>query len=55
MAFVIMGGLVSATLLTLLFPPALYTVWFRIHEPQKTSTDTEPKTPVALGDAEAAS
>jgi multidrug efflux pump subunit AcrB len=30
MAFAIMGGLVVATLLTLLFLPALYAVWFRV-------------------------
>jgi hypothetical protein len=30
MAYVIIGGLVSATLLTLFFLPALYVVWFRI-------------------------
>ncbi|MBF0347195.1 MAG: efflux RND transporter permease subunit [Magnetococcales bacterium] len=33
MAMAIMGGLVVATLLTLLFLPAAYAAWFRIHEP----------------------
>jgi multidrug efflux pump len=31
MAVAIMGGLFVATLLTLLFLPALYAAWFRIH------------------------
>ena len=31
MAVAIMGGLLVATLLTLLFLPALYAAWFRIH------------------------
>ena len=30
MAFAVMGGLVVATLLTLVFLPALYVAWFRI-------------------------
>jgi multidrug efflux pump subunit AcrB len=30
MAVAIMGGLVVATLLTMLFLPALYAVWFRV-------------------------
>jgi multidrug efflux pump len=29
-----MGGLVVATLLTLLFLPALYAAWFRVKVPQ---------------------
>jgi multidrug efflux pump subunit AcrB len=33
MAYSIMGGLAVATMLTLLFLPALYVVWFRIKEP----------------------
>lgn len=33
MAYAIIGGLVIATLLTLLFLPALYVAWFRIREP----------------------
>ena len=32
MAYAIMGGLAVATLLTLIFLPALYVAWFRIHE-----------------------
>jgi multidrug efflux pump len=37
MAVAIMGGLVVATLLTLLFLPALYAAWFRIAAPAPTS------------------
>ncbi len=33
MAFAIMGGLAVATLLTLVFLPALYVIWFRIKQP----------------------
>jgi multidrug efflux pump subunit AcrB len=33
MAFAIMGGLLAATVLTLLFLPALYITWFRAREP----------------------
>ncbi|CAO3424757.1 efflux RND transporter permease subunit [Azospirillum doebereinerae] len=33
MAYAIIGGLVVATVLTLLFLPALYVAWFRIKEP----------------------
>jgi multidrug efflux pump subunit AcrB len=35
MAYAIIGGLLVATLLTLLFLPALYVAWFRIKEPVK--------------------
>jgi multidrug efflux pump subunit AcrB len=33
MAFAIMGGLLVATVLTLIFLPALYVTWFRVQEP----------------------
>ncbi|HOL64782.1 MAG TPA: efflux RND transporter permease subunit, partial [Accumulibacter sp.] len=33
MAVAIMGGLIVATLLTLLFLPALYAAWYRIAPP----------------------
>jgi multidrug efflux pump subunit AcrB len=33
MAYAIMGGLAVATVLTLVFLPALYVAWFRIREP----------------------
>jgi multidrug efflux pump len=37
MAYAIMGGLAVATLLTLVFLPALYVAWFRIKRPQQTA------------------
>jgi multidrug efflux pump subunit AcrB len=33
MAYAIMGGLLVATVLTLIFLPALYVAWFRVKEP----------------------
>jgi multidrug efflux pump subunit AcrB len=33
MSYAIMGGLLAATVLTLIFLPALYLVWFRVEEP----------------------
>ena len=40
MAYAIMGGLAVATLLTLVFLPALYVTWFRIKKPNhETSTE----------------
>ena len=37
MAYAIMGGLAVATLLTLVFLPALYVTWFRIKSPHMTA------------------
>jgi len=38
MAVAIMGGLLVATVLTLLFLPALYAQWFRVEsKPKRTS------------------
>ena len=34
MAYTVIGGLFVATLLTLLFLPALYVAWFHIKEPE---------------------
>ncbi len=34
MAVAIMGGLIIATVLTLLFLPALYAAWFRVKRPE---------------------
>jgi multidrug efflux pump subunit AcrB len=50
MAYAIIGGLVVATLLTLLFLPALYVAWFRVKEPRKEREVrvTEPASAVAL-------
>ncbi len=36
MAYAIMGGLAVATLLTLVFLPALYVTWFRIKNPHSS-------------------
>ncbi len=33
MAYTIIGGLLVATLLTVLFLPALYAAWFRVKRP----------------------
>jgi multidrug efflux pump len=40
MAVAIMGGLLMGTLLTLVFLPALYVVWFRIKEPHSKAEAT---------------
>jgi multidrug efflux pump subunit AcrB len=34
MSYAIMGGLLAATVLTLIFLPALYVAWFRVKEPE---------------------
>jgi hypothetical protein len=47
MAFAVMGGLVVATLLTLVFLPALYVMWFRIEPPGPEHAQTGKKGPVA--------
>ena len=39
MAYAIMGGLAVATVLTLVFLPALYVTWFRIKTPQPDSIE----------------
>ncbi|MDH2079094.1 efflux RND transporter permease subunit [Pseudomonas atacamensis] len=38
MAYAMIGGIVVATLLTLLFLPALYVAWYKIREPEKKSS-----------------
>ncbi len=45
MAVAIMGGLLVATLLTLLFLPALYAAWFRIHPATPGKTRVVPEEP----------
>jgi multidrug efflux pump subunit AcrB len=35
MAYAMIGGIIIATLLTLLFLPALYVAWYKIREPKK--------------------
>lgn len=42
MAFAIIGGLMVATLLTLVFLPALYVAWFRITPPDEAAAQPEP-------------
>jgi multidrug efflux pump subunit AcrB len=43
MAYAIIGGLFVATLLTLLFLPALYAAWFRVKEPLKAREASVPE------------
>jgi multidrug efflux pump len=38
MAYAMIGGIIVATLLTLLFLPALYVTWYRIREPERVRT-----------------
>jgi multidrug efflux pump subunit AcrB len=46
MAYAIMGGLAVATLLTLVFLPALYVAWFQIKRPQpEANAETDPSQP----------
>ncbi len=58
MAFAVMGGLVVATLLTLVFLPALYVTWFRIKPPDsaypQASTSAPDPTRAATESAAAA-
>jgi multidrug efflux pump subunit AcrB len=42
MAYAIIGGLIVATVLTLIFLPSLYVVWFRIKEPKGDPADRVP-------------
>jgi hypothetical protein len=48
MAYAVMGGLVVATLLTLVFLPALYVAWFRI-QPADASSDEQADTSAYCG------
>lgn len=43
MAYAVMGGLVVATALTLVFLPALYVAWFRIEPPRAENDDAPTK------------
>ena len=43
MAYAIMGGLLVATLLTILFVPALYASWLRLPGPEQ-GNDATPQT-----------
>jgi len=40
MAYAIMGGLAVATVLTLVFLPALYVAWYRIHKPESDTAES---------------
>jgi multidrug efflux pump subunit AcrB len=42
MAITMMGGLLAATILTLLFLPALYAAWFRVRRPKAETTTLLP-------------
>jgi multidrug efflux pump subunit AcrB len=48
MAYAIMGGLLAATVLTLLFLPALYVVWFRVKEPAARERGPEVQATAAI-------
>ncbi|EPJ88824.1 AcrB/AcrD/AcrF family protein [Pseudomonas sp. CFII64] len=43
MAYAMIGGIIIATLLTLLFLPALYVAWYRIKEPSDSDRDASAK------------
>ena len=45
MAVAIMGGLVVATVLTLLFLPALYAAWFRVRRATSGGAEREQRVP----------
>jgi multidrug efflux pump len=49
MAYAVMGGLVIATLLTLVFLPALYVAWFRI-QPAEAMDTAQEQTADGVGD-----
>ena len=53
MAITMMGGLLVATILTLLFLPALYAAWFRVRRPKAEATVLLPQTLEPLGSTSA--
>ena len=53
MAYAIMGGLAVATVLTLVFLPALYVAWFRIERPDPSLTAAPGQTDLALASIDA--
>jgi hypothetical protein len=55
MAYAIIGGLAVATLLTLLFLPALYVAWFRIEEPERGRRIPVPEEPETQAQLDSAS
>jgi multidrug efflux pump len=48
MAIAIMGGLIIATALTLLFLPALYAAWFRVPRAETESRSTDDLVPASV-------
>jgi multidrug efflux pump subunit AcrB len=48
MAYAVMGGLVVATLLTLVFLPALYVAWFRVKPAEQTQSGSVETLPAVL-------
>ena len=42
LAYVLIGGIGVGTLLTLLFLPALYALWFRVKREARTALRTDP-------------
>ena len=48
MAMAIMGGLIVATVLTLLFVPALYAAWFRVRRDVAIMTMAKAELPLAI-------
>jgi multidrug efflux pump subunit AcrB len=49
MAITMMGGLLVATILTLLFLPALYAAWFRVRRPKTEATIPLPQAQEPVG------
>jgi multidrug efflux pump len=48
MAITIMGGLLVATVLTLLVVPALYALWFRVGTRESHAAPQQPAAPIAI-------
>jgi Cu/Ag efflux pump CusA len=42
MAYTLIGGTAAGTILTLIFLPALYAIWFKIKPPREEETDATP-------------
>lgn len=53
MAITMMGGLLVATILTLLFVPALYAAWFRVRRPAPDAIILVPQSPESSSDRHA--
>ena len=50
MAYTLIGGTIGGTILTLVFLPALYSLWFRIRPPRGEDSDAVPEPHFAPGD-----